>query len=128
MRVWDRLLDKKVKCPDCETAFLAQPIEESPSKSPARGATPVPSSREQTRLPPVVPPVNPGPAVQSFVLAESASSHPPSLPGAATPRSGEREPFETPALTVFAVIAGVLVSAALVGFGFGCWIGAAVER
>jgi DNA-directed RNA polymerase subunit RPC12/RpoP len=117
---------------------------------------PASASIEDLMRTPVVPPLNPATFVplQALEVTEPASS-PPTAPSpkprpseqiattvAPAPAAAPLEPppanlppvpaplerFETPPLRVLSVVAIIIVVAALIGFIFGWWVGAAVEN
>jgi DNA-directed RNA polymerase subunit RPC12/RpoP len=108
LRVQDHLLGKTIKCPQCQTKFLAQvagnnAAPQLPSASGSSGAdatqpslandAPVQSLAEAMLRTPVIPPVSSAPAsvdlvVQALEVTEPASA--PSAPPPAGPTSGQR--------------------------------------
>jgi hypothetical protein len=154
LRVRDQLLGKTVKCPNCQTKFVAKAAGESrPQLLPAANPPETPVARDSgpqgtaddLKRTPVNPQAAPGSA-PALEITEPASA--PSNPSAALPRSSGRvatstpippepgpppppkppQPFETSPLMVLAVLAALLLLAAFIGCGSGWWIGAVVEN
>jgi hypothetical protein len=110
LRVLDHLLGKMVRCPNCQTKFLAQGIAETvvspqggaePRESPSADNPVSPPNVEDLMQTPVVPPVNPAsatpaPALQMLEVNEPASTPP--TPSPAGPPSAERIAPATPAV------------------------------
>jgi hypothetical protein len=95
MRVRDRLAGKKIKCPDCQTAFVAQALEETPTGT--------------------------EPGLSSLDPSDSASSFQKPQAVANASRGHKPKPPATHGLKVFSVVGAVVLSAALVGFVVG-WL------
>jgi hypothetical protein len=150
LRVQDHLLGKTVKCPNCQSKFQAQALEESTAPEPGAAGAPAPNGAEDAQKTPVVPPVDPSdmetPLVQIMELPQQPASKPPEarskepVLAVATPVSSPRTepptpappvlppPFPTPPLKVFGVLGAIVLTAALVTLGCSWAVAAAVQR